>query len=419
MALARRLLLALTLVCGALAGPRAALAQVDLISSETVHGVADVRLSAADGEPSFTDGGFGKSRYGGTAGGGYQGRIELGEAALEWTPRLNWVWSAVIDAGYQPDQEHPIDLYQAYIAFKPVPTSDTRFSARFGYFYPPISLEHDARVWGVTDTITPSAINSWVGEEVKVVGAEATVSRDFAGQSLAATGAVFGYDDTAGTLIAFRGWALHDLKSQANGNFVLPPLPPDIADDQDSETYSTLEIDHRAGFYGKLQWRPAQPLMVEALYYDNRGDGTAVTPDEQWSWATHFTDIGASLQLDEHTRILAQALAGRTRIGPTSQPYVDVVFSAAYALVTRDIGKGALTGRLDLFQTSDHAPLPLTGEGERGWALTGAWRYPLTDLLDLRLEAMRIESTRPSRILAGEPAHQVQTVLQSSLRLSF
>ena len=152
-----------------------------------------------------------QSRYGGTAGGGYRGRIELGEAALEWTPRLNWVWSAVIDAGYQPGQEHPIDLYQAYIVFKPVPTSDTRFSARFGFFYPPISLEHDARVWGVTDTITPSAINSWVGEEVKVVGAEATVSRDFAGQSLAATGAVFGYDDTAGTLIAFRGWALHDL----------------------------------------------------------------------------------------------------------------------------------------------------------------------------------------------------------------
>ena len=158
--------------------------------------------------------------------------------------------------------------------------------------------------------------------------------------------------------------------------------------------------------------------MVEALYYDNRGDGTAVTADEQWSWATHFTDLGASLQLDEHTRILAQALAGRTRIGPASRPYVDVVFSAAYALVTRDIGKGALTGRLDLFQTSDHAPLPPTGEGERGWALT-ALRYPLTDLLDLRLEAMRIDSTRPSRILAGEGAHQVQTVLQSSLRLTF
>ena len=72
------------------------------------------------------------------------------------------------------------------------------------------SLEHDRRVWGLTDTITPSAINSWIGEEVKVVGAEGTITHDFDGGRLAATGGVFGYDDTSGTLLSFRGWALHD-----------------------------------------------------------------------------------------------------------------------------------------------------------------------------------------------------------------
>jgi hypothetical protein len=415
---ARGLLIALLMLAALAACAGAASAQVDLVSSDTVHGVADLRLSGADGEPSFTDGGFGKSRYG-AGGGGYQGRIEVAEAALEWTPRLDWAWSAVVDAGYQPDQEHPVDLYQAYVVFKPVPNSDTRFSARFGYFYPPISLEHDARVWGVTDTITPSAIDSWVGEEVKVVGAEATLSRDFGGSSLALTGALFGFDDTAGTLIAYRGWALDDLKSQAFGSFELPPLAPDIEDDQDSETYSSREIDKRPGFYAKLQWRPAAPVMIEALYYDNRGDGVSVTGDQQWAWATHFADLGASVQLDDRTRILAQALAGRTGIGPPAWRYVDVVFGSAYALITRDVGKGAVTARADVFETADHAPAPPAPDGEHGWALTGAWRYPLTDGLDLRLEAMHVESTRPSRILAGEAPFQRQTVLQSSLRFSF
>jgi hypothetical protein len=404
----------------ALAGwPALAFAQVDLLSRDTVHGVVDLRASAADGEPSFTGQGFGKSRYGGDDG-GYRGKAEVAEAALEWTPRVSWEWSAVVDVGYQPGQEKPVDVIQAYVVFKPVPRSATHITARFGYFYPPISLEHDARVWGLTNTITPSAINSWVGEEVKVVGAEATVSRDFDGQSLAATGGVFGYDDTAGTLLAFRGWALHDLKSQTRGQFHLAPLSRIDGFFQDTESYSTLEIDHRLGYYAKLEWRPDAPVTLEALYYDNRGDGSVVTSDLQWAWATHFLDLGATAHLGDHTRLAAQALSGRTWIGdPEYGHLADVAFRSAYLLITHDLGRGALTARADVFDTRDLAPLPPVANGERGWALTGAWRYPLNDYLDLRLEAMHIDSTRPARVIVGDAPHQGQTVLQSSLRLTF
>jgi hypothetical protein len=396
-------------------------AQVDLVSPEAIHGVVDLRVAAADGEPSFTDGGFGKSRYGGDGGGGFNVTPQIANAALEWTPRFGFDISAVIDVLAQPGQEHSVDLGQAYMVFKPVPRSATRFQLRAGLYYPPISLENDARAWGVTNTITPSAINSWIGEEVKVVGLEGKVTRDFGDQQIAATAGLFGDDDTAGTLLAYRGWALHDVLSQANGSFPLPPLAPFQSQVQDDETYSNREIDKRVGFYGRLDWRPLSRLALNVFYYDNRGNMIGVTPDLQWAWLTTFTDVGLRWDADDRTVVLAQALWGRTVMGyPTpGGRFINMDFSSAYVLGTRSFGKSALTARLDLFDTHDNDALFLGDDNEHGWALTGAWRYPITKILDLRLEAMRIDSVRPSRALAGEAPHQAQTVLQSSLRLMF
>ena len=99
--------------------------------------------------------------------------------------------------------------------------------------------------------------------------------------------------------------------------------------------------------------------------------------------------------------------------------FVDMDFRSLYLLATRDVGKSAFTGRIDLFDTRDRSGPSLGDTNEHGWALTAAWRYPLSKLLDVRVEAMNIESDRPGRTLAGEAAQQSQTVLQSSLRLSF
>ena len=48
---------------------------------------------------------------------------------------------------------------------------------------------------------------------------------------------------------------------------------------QYDETYSTLEIDKRIGFYGRLDWRPLPRLALNAFYYNNEGNMTGVTPD--------------------------------------------------------------------------------------------------------------------------------------------
>src|SRR6202020_1060810 len=109
--------------------------------------------------------------------------------------------------------------------------------------------------------------------EVKVVGLEGSVSTVIGDQTVKATAAVFGYDDTSGTLLSFRGWALHDRQSQLDGSFPLPPRSPFFDQVQDDETYSSFEIDKRVGYYAKLQWSSDDlPVMLEALHYDNRGN---------------------------------------------------------------------------------------------------------------------------------------------------
>jgi hypothetical protein len=391
-----------------------------LLSPEAFHAVADLRLVGADGEPSFTRGGFGKARYGGD-GSGYASRADLAEASVEWRPRLGWDWSAVVDAGYQSAGEHRIGLIQAYVVYKPVPRSATSVSARIGYFYPQISLEHDAPIWGVTDTITPSALDSWVGEEVKVLGAEATVSGAVNGGRVSVTGALFGYDDTSGTLLTYRGWALDDLKPTFGGAFALPPLSHFAGRLQPPETYTTREVDHRLGGYARLEWRGDGPLDLHLFHYDNRGDRLGVDSERQWAWETVFTEAGAELRLDDRTRLLAQAMTGRTRYGFETRHglVADVGFHAAYLRLSRDFGMSTLTGRIHVFSVSDHSLKIIDNNDEHGWALTGAWRRPLGDHADLRIEALHVWSDRPSRALAGLAPEQSQTVLQSSLRFTY
>ena len=386
----------------------------DLVSRETFAGVVDVRAYAADGEESWVDDAYGKARYGDGAG------LDLGEATLAWRPRLNWEWDATVVAQVQPDQTNGVDLGEAFVSYRPVPRGPVRLRMRAGLYYPEISLEHEGPGWTLVDTLTPSAINSWVGEEVKVAGAEATVSGELdGGRTLSATAGGFWLGDTAGTLLTFRGWAMHDLRSTAFGRFPLPPLSPFMATKQPRFTTSLLELDDNIGWYARAEWTSG-PVRLNALYYDNMGDLISVNSDKEWSWDTRFWALGADVWVSDRTRLRAQAVSGVTLMGyATPEVWIDVEYRAAYLMLTHTLGDGAVSGRLDVFETEDNTWQAIDPNQEDGWALTAAWRHPLRDRLDLVLEALHIESDRPSRVTAGVSPEQSQTVVQSALRFRF
>jgi hypothetical protein len=389
-------------------------AETDLFSRGTISGVVDLRLGAADGETAWIDGGLGKARFGDNA------KAALGEATIVWNPRLSSRLGAVITGQSQQDQDRVVDFGEAYLTYRGDLAGGVRLNARAGLLYPPISLEHDGLEWSVPDTITPSAINSWVAEETKVVGLEATARGVIVGQSLSATVGVFTHGDTAGTLLAFRGWALHDLKSSATGDFPLSTLSPFMAKRQAPYTTSIRELDGRAGAYARLEWRASSRLALDAFAYDNNGDRTSVD-DREWSWETRFVNLGLRFDPDDATHVRAQAMQGETLMGYSNANglWVDVGFQSAYLSVTRDLGPGSLTGRLDQFSTTDRTNKAVDDNAEHGWSALGAYRWDVRPDVHLVFEAMHIDSDRPERARLGEAPQQTQTVVQTALRYQF
>src|SRR3954470_21623652 len=92
--------------------------------------VGDIRLGGADGEPSWTEGDFGKVGFGGGRDGEFRLKPRLGQGELIWQPRFGWALSGTVVAGAQRGQEHAVDLIEAYATFKPMPLGATRVSAR-------------------------------------------------------------------------------------------------------------------------------------------------------------------------------------------------------------------------------------------------------------------------------------------------
>ena len=393
-----------------------------IFSGESISAVADLRLVAANGEHGWTDGGFGKSRFGGTDDGDWKLRPVPAEAELIWQPRFSWSLSGTMVVAAQDGQDHPVDLIEAYVTLKPLPKDDTHLSGRAGLYWPSISLEHQGAAWQVADMITPSAINSWIGEEVKLIGAEATLAQDIGANRISGTVGIFGFNDTAGTLLAFRGWALHDLKAGAFGHEPLPPLNEILEYAQAAKTRPLIEIDDRPGFYAKLQWRLAAPVILDAFYYRNRGDPEAATSELQWGWDTRFWNFGARFDLGSRTRIIAQALTGTTEMGFEKEEHywVETRFRSAYARISHSIGKVTLSARYDVFDTRERGSYMDRGESEKGWAGAAAVSWKLTPQINILGETLHIKSKRGGiRGELGLPERQRQTVIQASIRLSF
>ena len=403
-----------------LAWPSAAVAQSDdVLGAQAFDGSIDLRTSVVGGETGWLDGGFGKLRWGGDDG-DTQARARIAAADLAWKPQFSFDLAGLVSVTHQAGQSNDLDLNEAFLSYRTGPAA-TRFSARAGVFWPPVSLEHGGSAWQVTDSITPSAVNSWIGEEVKVLAFEGKLEHRFAGQSLALTAAVFEHDDMGGTLLTYRGWALHDVRMTVGGNFPLPPLSASKQPYQAQITNPFWEVDGRAGYYARLDWQTPWPVSVNLFRYDNRGDRLS-TYELQTAWRTRFWNAGAMASLGQRTIAKAQVLWGNTLVGPETGFGIpgDVDFAAAYLLLSRELAGGKLSARGDWFKTHDNSFVASDDNNEHGWSGMLAYKHPLTRFADLVVEVLHVESTRPMRLVnAGIAAAQTQTQLQTALRFGF
>ena len=409
-----------TCALAALWADSAAASDLDLFSSDTLEVNGDLRLVAVDGQRSWLDGGYGKLRSG--SDGELRVRPELGDENLIWKPQFTWSLGATIVGSLQGGERTQAGLSQAYLTFKPMRGEKLAASARLGLMWPPVSLEHEGADWHVKNSITPSAINSWIGEEVRPVAAEASVSATFGVHQLRATAALMAANDTAGTLLTFRGWALHDETTLAFHRQPLPPLDEPVAFYQAPSTHPLLDVGpgfaRRPGYYAKLAWQPPIPVRIELFRYDNRANPEVVNSDLEWGWRTQFQNAGFVADLGAGAELKAQALTGRTHMGysEAGRRWIDNRFRSAFVLLTRPFGAYALTARLDAFDTRNRGSDVRDEYDEKGWAAMIAGKRDWTHFTGL-VELLHVSARRNDWGQDLLARRQKQTQAQAELRM--
>ena len=399
----------------------AAASDLHLLTPDTLEFSGDVRLVAVNGEKSWVDGGFGKLRSG--SDGDWKFQPQLGNVELVWKPQFTWSLSATIVGSVQGGQRTQAGLSQAYLSFRPMRSAGgTAFSARTGLMWPPVSLEHEGADWHVKDSITPSAINSWIGEEVRPVAAEGSLSTRLADNRLRFTAALMAANDTAGTLLTFRGWALHDRTTLAFNRQPLPPLEDEIAEYQAPFTHPLLDIHggfaHWPGYYAKLAWQPPIPVRIELFRYDNRANPEVVNADSEWGWRTRFNNLGLAADLGGGAELKGQAMFGTTRMGfaDEGRRWVDDRFRSAFLLFTRPFGRFGMAVRAEGFRTRNRGSDVGDEYDDSGWSAMVAGKREWEHFAAL-VELLHVSSRREDRAESGLAPRQRQTELQAEFRM--
>jgi hypothetical protein len=384
--------------------------------SLTADGYLDLRVVAPADETSWLDGGLGKTRFGGGD------DAVSGGAALSVAYQITPSLLASGTAQYQPELPESLDLTEAWIRYRPVSTTPWRWSLQAGAFFPPISLEHDGVAWSTTRTLTPSAINSWVGEELRTIGAELHVEHRGPRGTFDARAAMFFKNDPAGELIASRGWAMGDIATGLNGSLRQPDVYAPQAYAPIPMEYTPFEeMDDRPGFYGALGWEPSSQTRFTALYYDNHADlAESVDYDDRtlFAWRTHFWSAGAEQRFGEWA-LMAQAMHGYTIFEPVPGVLrLNTEFNAGYLMLAREYGAWQPALRVDLFQTRQR-PDPSSALSEHGNAVTLALNWRPQERLRITGEVLRLDSSRNQRRDEGLDARQSDVQVQIGVRAFF
>jgi hypothetical protein len=388
-----------------IAGPAAA-------ADFSFDGYGDVRLVAPPSTGSYLDGDLGKLRYS-SGDETFQPGDLVGEGRVTILPGLMATATARVNAQYGP----AVDLIEGYLRYSPDPVGDWRWSVKVGAFFPPMSLENDEIGWTSFWTITPSAIDSWVGTELRTIGAEGTLEWRHASGTVTLIGAVFGWNDPAGVMIADRGWSFDDRVTGLIEGARIPDAsaltlgltPPVYA-------HLFTEMDNRPGWYLDLSWEPTDIGGFEVMRYDNNADPT-VKQDGQIAWHTQFWDLGFEKQLGKLT-LLSQGMSGSTTIQPSAFFEQRTDFRSAYVLAGYDMDKWWAAARLDLFQTRTQATFPSTLD-EDGHAYTLSLSYLPWKWLRFTGEFISVDDTRQQRLRVGEDPHQVENQFQLLTRVYF
>jgi hypothetical protein len=341
--------------------------------------LVDFRLAHGGPAPAYTDRGFGKLRYGGTADMERSTHLGLSQLALQLGAVLPWDIRAQVQLNVQPDIAAG---YQPWVieAVLRREWGEPRlgWAVQSGVMNAPFSLENGGPAWSPEMTVSDSALNSWIWEDINLAGVESEIwARTGAGLRLGAlVGAGYG-GDQIGRLLALRGWVMGDTLGGINGDLALPG--------RSERTDIFNEQDHRPALYAWLSLGDAQKVgALKFGYLDNRGDESRTGV-----WHTHFSVSGFELHPGAQLDVTVQYLEGVARV---RSPPNDSAVSAYYGLVSWHFRAHRVSFRYDAFRVHDLDGGPSTSE--RGHALTAAYLLQIGLRSRIALEHIWMNSHR-------------------------
>jgi len=379
--------------------------------------------------PSFLDGGFGKLLDGDRPGVEQQGAgLAEGRVAVDWEPSLGWrlfLHGVARHDSSARDASSGSGLLEAYVEWRRGYGSGGELVARGGQFFFPGSFENVGRLWSSPYTLTLSALNSWVAEEIRPIGVDLGWRHLLAGDrrlTLAAT--AFEGNDTSGALLAWRGFSFHDRPTPTGRWIPLPPLPSLATTFAAQSPRGTRpfgrDLDGRPGWAGRARLEaPARHGAIQASIFRNRGDREL--HDGEYALDTDFRWLGVERDFGRF-HLAGEWGSGTSAMGPRTpgergRAKVDIRFESFYLLASRRLGRARATLRYDRFLVEDRDSTAGDDNREHGHAWTLALLTPFGERWRLGLEVLRMIAQRPAAAIAGSPRLDADA-LRAELRVS-
>jgi hypothetical protein len=374
-----------------------------------LQGYVAGRAINATGPASWLEGGAGRFEATGDRD-DFMGVAQLG---VDWTPSTFLRVHASGTARHDPSEFRgdSAGLVEAYADLHGSFGLDD-VQLRAGQFFLPSSRENIDPLWASPYTINYSALNTWIGQEVRPIGVDLQYRHvTGAGHFITGGATAFRGNDTMGTLLAWRGWSIGSRLSTYGETLPLPPLPS-LSDSgtffrqrDDGTTPFTNDLDGHTGFAGRVRYSIPQRGSVQYTYVDNQGDrklyppasgsfGEIYSPRAEYSWATTFHLVSAEIGNPDALVFAAEYMRGNTLMG-VFENYVDADFDALYVLVSHKRGRNRWTARYEVFGTDERDFSALgerNDESLRSWTL--AWLFDVRDNIRAGAEFTQITGQR-------------------------
>jgi hypothetical protein len=344
----------------------------------TLDGFFTGRAVNASGPETWLRGGDGRMLASNSEGFG------TAQVGVSWDPSVHFGAHVDAIARREPsgDGGSRAGLVEAYL--------DARaggLTLRAGQFFLGTSRENTDVLWNSPYTMNYSAVNSWIAEEFRPVGIDASYKVGMF--TLGAT--AFRDNDTMGTELAWRGWDIGNRLSVYNETLPVP-VPSAFIFQMHGTRPFEKDLDGKTGYSGRVRFSMPDRATIQVTNVNNRGDRTRY--GNEYAWATQFTMVAAQVGNVDTTTAAAEYVHGHTAMGIRPRPVAEDKFSASYVLVSHVYGKNRFSARYDWFSTTDQARVvPETyDEHGRSWTLT--WFREVTPHLRAGAEFTQVTGHR-------------------------